>query len=60
VRPGDRLTLRATVQEARVSRSDPTRGILTTNVELLNQAGDLVLRMTAVNLVRTRPADRGH
>jgi acyl dehydratase len=60
VRPGDRLTLRATVQEARVSRSDPARGILTTNVELLNQAGDLVLRMTAVNLVRTRPADRGH
>jgi acyl dehydratase len=59
VRPGDRLTLRATVQEARVSRSDPTRGILKTNVQLLNQAGDLVLRMTAVNLVRTRPADHG-
>jgi acyl dehydratase len=59
VRPGDRLTLRATVQETRVSRSDPTRGILKTNVELFNQAGDLVLRMTAVNLVRTRPADRG-
>jgi acyl dehydratase len=59
VRPGDRLTLRATVQETRVSRSDPTRGILKTNLELFNQAGDLVLRMTAVNLVRTRPADRG-
>jgi acyl dehydratase len=59
VRPGDRLTLRATVQEARVSRSDPTRGILKTNVQLLNQADDLVFRMTAINLVRTRPADHG-
>jgi acyl dehydratase len=51
--------LRATVQEARVSRSDPTRGILKTNVQLLNQADDLVFRMTAINLVRTRPADHG-
>jgi acyl dehydratase len=42
-----------------VSRSDPTRGILKTNLELFNQAGDPVLRMTAVNLVLTRPADPG-
>jgi acyl dehydratase len=58
VRPGDELTLRTTVEETRVSRSKPDRGILRTRIELLNQVGDVVLRMYAMNLVRTRPGAR--
>jgi acyl dehydratase len=55
VRPGDELTLRTTVVEARPSRSKPDRGLLRTRVELANQDGDVVLSMVAMNLVRTRP-----
>ncbi len=56
VRPGDELTLRTTVAEARVSRSKPDRGLVRTHVELLRQDGAVVLTMTAMNLVRVRPA----
>jgi acyl dehydratase len=56
VRPGDELTLRTTVAEARPSRSRPDRGLVRTHVELLWQDGAVVLTMTAMNLVRVRPA----
>jgi acyl dehydratase len=59
VRPGDELLLRTTVEEARVSRSKPDRGLVTTRVEMVNQAGAAVLRLRAVNLIRTRPAGSG-
>ncbi len=55
VRPGDELTMRATVHEARVSRSKPDRGLVRTRVELVNQSGAVVLSLLAMNLVRTRP-----
>ena len=55
VRPGDELTLKTTVREARRSRSKPDRGLVRTQVELLNQSGDVVLSMLAMNLIRTRP-----
>jgi acyl dehydratase len=55
VRPGDQLTLRTTVVEARPSRSKPDRGLVRTRAELRNQAGDVVLSMVAMNLIRTRP-----
>jgi acyl dehydratase len=55
VRPGDELTLRATVADARLSRSKPDRGVLTTRIEMVDRAGDVVLSMVATNLVRTRP-----
>jgi acyl dehydratase len=55
VRPGDELTLKTTVREARRSRSKPDRGLVRTQVELVNQSGDVVLSMLAMNLVRTRP-----
>jgi acyl dehydratase len=55
VRPGDELTLRTTVEEARLSRSKPDRGLVRTRIELLDQSGTAVLTMTAMNLVRTRP-----
>ena len=56
VRPGDELTLRTTVAETRPSRSKPDRGLVRTHVELLRQDGTVVLTMTAMNLVRVRPA----
>ncbi|MDX5569435.1 MaoC family dehydratase [Streptomyces sp. ID05-04B] len=55
VRPGDRLSLRATVQEARVSRSKPDRGLVTTGIEVLDQHGQTVLTMSAMNLLLRRP-----
>jgi acyl dehydratase len=56
VRPGDELTLRATVEEARLSRSKPDRGVVTTRIEMVDPSGEAVLRMTAMNLVLARPA----
>lgn len=58
VRPGDHVALRTTVEDARLSRSKPDRGLVRTRVELLNRAGDVVLRLSAMNLVRTRPRTR--
>lgn len=51
----DELVLRTTVQEARVSRSKPDRGIVRTQVELINQDEAVVLSLLAMNLIRTRP-----
>jgi len=55
VRPGDRLLLRATIMEARESRSKPDRGVVRTRAEMLNQNGDVVLSLVAVNMVAKRP-----
>ncbi|MEP7025719.1 MAG: MaoC family dehydratase [Actinomycetota bacterium] len=55
VRPGDSLRLRATVIEARPSRSKPDRGLVRTRGELL--AGDkTVLHALAMNLIGRRAA----
>jgi acyl dehydratase len=54
VRPGDRLRCRATVLEARRSRSKPDRGIVRQRVEAFNQKGEQVLSWTAAGLVRCR------
>jgi acyl dehydratase len=56
VRPGDDLVLRTTVEGARVSRTKPDRGLVHTRIELVDQRGEAVLRMTALNLIRTRPS----
>jgi acyl dehydratase len=56
VRPGDELFLRTTVTEARLSRSKPDRGLVRTQVELVDSSGDVVLRLLAMNLIRSRPA----
>jgi acyl dehydratase len=56
VRPGDDLVLRTTVEGARVSRTKPDRGLVRTRIELVDQRGEAVLRMTALNLIRTRPS----
>jgi len=54
VRPGDTLHVRVTVLEARRSASKPDRGIVKTLAELINQDGDLVMKLTAVNFILLR------
>ncbi len=55
VRPGDTLRVRVTVLEARRSRSKPDRGLVRSQVEVLNQHDEPVLTMQPINLVRCRP-----
>jgi acyl dehydratase len=50
VRPGDQLSLRATIIEARCSRSKPALGILRWRWQLFNQAGHEVLDLEATSL----------
>ena len=54
VRPGDTLTLHATIQQARRSASKPDRGLLHSLLEVFNQNGELVLSMKPMNFVRVR------
>lgn len=56
VRPGDRLTLRATVLSARPSRSKPDQGVVVSLVELINQNSEIVLSLKPVSLMRRRDA----
>jgi acyl dehydratase len=56
VRPGDTLTVRATVIESRKSLSKPDRGIVRTLVEAVSQDGRTVMRCTPVNFLLVRPA----
>jgi len=56
VRPGDTLRVRATVVESRRSLSKPDRGIIKTLAEAVNQDGRTVMRLTAINFLRVRPA----
>jgi acyl dehydratase len=58
VRPGDRLRLKATIIEARLSRSKPDRGLVRTRAELLNQDNRGALSLVVVNLLlRREPGD---
>jgi len=52
--PGDELSVRATVLEARRSESRPERGIVRTLIEVLNQKREVVMSMKMVNFVRSR------
>lgn len=54
VRPGDTLSLRVTVEEARRSRSKPDRGMVRNHVEVLNQHGETVMTLKPMNLMRCR------
>lgn len=55
VRPGDRLSLRATIENARLSRSKSGQGVVTGFVEVLNQDGEVVMSLKPVSLIRCRP-----
>ncbi len=54
VRPGDILSVRFTVMEARLSHSKPDRGIVTALVEVLNQTGEVVTTWKGANIVLCR------
>ena len=56
VRPGDVLSLRVTILEARRSRSRPDRGIVRSAVEVLNQRREVVMTVTALNFILCRDA----
>jgi acyl dehydratase len=53
--PGDQLSVRVTVLEARVSQSKPDRGIIRSFVEVLNQKREVAMSLKMVNFVRCRP-----
>ena len=55
VRPGDRLSVRFTVLEARASQSKPDRGLVRTGIEVLNQKDDTVMTMVGLSMIRRRP-----
>jgi len=52
--PGDQLSVRATVMEARRSESRPDRGIVRTFIEVVNQHREVVMSMKMVNFVKCR------
>lgn len=54
LRPGDRVTLICETTSVRASRSKPDRGVVTTDVTLLNQNEEPVLTATALNMVARR------
>ena len=56
VRPGDTLSVRVTVEEARASASKPDRGVVRSLIEVLNQGGEPVMTMRVVNMIARRPA----
>ena len=55
VRPGDELSIRVAVLDARPSRSRPDRGIVRSRVEVLNQRREAVMTVTATNFMLRRP-----
>jgi acyl dehydratase len=56
LRPGDTVKLRATIVERRPSRSKPDRGIVITDVELINQHDGRPISFRATNLLLRRPS----
>jgi acyl dehydratase len=54
VRPGDTLSVRATVLSTRRSQSKPDRGIVETRFEVVNQRGDVVMSVKAINMLKAR------
>ena len=56
VRPGDALSLRIAITEARRSRSKPDRGLVHTANEMINQRGEVVMSLKAMTLIRCRTA----
>ena len=54
VRPGDEISIRVTVVEARRSRSKPDRGIVRSFIEVINQDDVVVMDMKAANFLSCR------
>jgi acyl dehydratase len=54
VRPGDSLAVRFEILSARRSRSKPDRGLVSNQLEILNQRDEVVMTMKTVLLVKAR------
>ena len=54
VRPGDQLTVRITILDTRRSRSRPERGIVRSQIETMNQDGEVVMRLMSSIFIRCR------
>jgi acyl dehydratase len=54
VRPGDMLSVRVTILEARRSQSKPDRGLVRALMEVLNQRREVVMSMKALNFMLCR------
>jgi acyl dehydratase len=59
VRPGDTLAARFTVLDARPSGTRPDRGIVRSRGEMVNQSGEVVMQLEAVNFFSRRPDASG-
>jgi acyl dehydratase len=55
LRPGDTVRLRTAIVDTRPSRSKPDRGIVITDVELINQRDGRPITFRATNLLLRRP-----
>jgi acyl dehydratase len=55
VRAGDRLRARWVCRDARVSASDPTRGVVEMDYSLVNHEDETVFTCRSVNLIERRP-----
>ena len=55
VRPGDTITYRRVILEARPSGSKPDLGLVRSRSEALNQRGEMVMTMEGWGLFRRRP-----
>lgn len=55
VRAGDVLTVRREILEARRSATKPDRGIVRTLVEVRNQRGEIVMKLTTITQVPAAP-----
>lgn len=57
VRAGDRLTLRVTVLETRISKSRPDMGIVRIRYEMMNAHGECVMTMVTPAMFGRRPGE---
>jgi acyl dehydratase len=54
VRPGDRLSVRVTVLKSTPSKSKLDRGVVTSFIEVFNQAEEVVMTLKTVNMIARR------
>jgi acyl dehydratase len=55
VRPGDKLRIRTKITETRLSKSKPDRGLVSCEVEMINQYDQPVMSLKITNLLSKRP-----
>ena len=54
VRPGDELSIRVTIREAKRSQSKPDRGVVVFYIEMMNQSRETVVTMQFVHMCLCR------